>query len=106
MSLAAGTRLGPYEVGAPIGTGGMGEVFRARDTKLDRDVAIKVLPEEFSQDKERAWPDASSCRLSSALSARDGLNLTAPSYLCRRVLKQHLMAEAPPERGDWRPACL
>ena len=53
MSLAAGTRLGPYEVISPIGKGGMGEVYRARDTKLDRDIAIKVLPEEFAKDKER-----------------------------------------------------
>jgi serine/threonine protein kinase len=42
--LSAGTRLGPYEILAPIGAGGMGEVYRARDTKLKRDVAIKVLP--------------------------------------------------------------
>jgi len=53
MSLDAGTRLGPYEIGAPIGAGGMGEVYRARDTKLDRDVAIKVLPEEFAKEEER-----------------------------------------------------
>jgi len=44
MALSAGTRLGPYEVVAPIGAGGMGEVYRARDTRLDREVAIKVLP--------------------------------------------------------------
>ena len=44
MSLTAGTKLGPYEIVAPIGAGGMGEVYRARDTNLDRDVAIKVLP--------------------------------------------------------------
>ncbi len=53
MSLAPGSRLGPYEIIAPIGAGGMGEVYRARDTKLDRDVAIKVLPESFAQDSDR-----------------------------------------------------
>jgi len=53
MTLDAGRKLGPYEIVEPIGKGGMGEVYRARDTKLDRDVAIKVLPEEFAQDKER-----------------------------------------------------
>jgi serine/threonine protein kinase len=53
MPLSAGTRLGPYEILAPIGIGGMGEVYRARDTKLDRDVAIKVLPPDFAQDPER-----------------------------------------------------
>src|SRR5271163_2896285 len=53
MALTAGTRLGPYEILAPIGAGGMGEVYRAKDTKLDRDVAIKVLPPSFAQDPER-----------------------------------------------------
>lgn len=48
MTLAAGTRLGPYEVVAPLGAGGMGEVCRARDTRLDRDVAIKMLPADFA----------------------------------------------------------
>src|SRR5205085_8376088 len=49
MTLAAGSRLGPYEIVAPLGAGGMGEVWRARDTRLDRSVAIKVLPAEFSE---------------------------------------------------------
>jgi serine/threonine protein kinase len=53
MSLSPGTRLGPYEILAPIGAGGMGEVYRAKDTKLGREVAIKVLPEEFFENKER-----------------------------------------------------
>ena len=52
MSLAAGTRLGPYEIIAPLGAGGMGEVFRARDTRLDRDVAVKVLPQHLSAHPE------------------------------------------------------
>jgi Tol biopolymer transport system component len=53
MSLATGSRLGPYEILAPIGAGGMGEVYRARDTKLKRDVALKVLPDAFANDLER-----------------------------------------------------
>jgi len=53
MTLAAGTHLGPYQVIAPIGAGGMGEVYRARDTRLDRDVAIKVLPARFTSDQDR-----------------------------------------------------
>ena len=52
MSLTSGTRLGPYEVLSAIGAGGMGEVYRARDTKLDRDVAIKVLPSHLASDPE------------------------------------------------------
>src|SRR5262245_35302167 len=53
MSLAPGARLGPYEVTAQIGVGGMGEVYRATDTNLGRQVAIKVLPDAFAQDRER-----------------------------------------------------
>ena len=53
MPLQPGDKLGPYEILAPIGSGGMGEVYRARDTKLDREVAIKVLPEAVAQDPER-----------------------------------------------------
>ncbi len=53
MTLAAGTRLGSYEITGAIGAGGMGEVYRARDTKLNRDVAIKVLPPQFASDRDR-----------------------------------------------------
>ena len=53
MSLSPGTRIGIYEVTAKIGEGGMGEVYQARDTTLDRDVALKVLPEAFTADPDR-----------------------------------------------------
>jgi serine/threonine protein kinase len=53
MALSERTRLGPYEILSALGAGGMGEVYRARDTKLNRQVAIKVLPEIFADDPER-----------------------------------------------------
>ena len=52
MALAPGTKLGPYEVIAPLGAGGMGEVYRARDLKLNRDIAIKILPDLLAGDHE------------------------------------------------------
>ncbi len=53
MQFTTGIRLGPYEIVAPIGAGGMGEVYKARDTRLQRDVAVKILPESFAQDSDR-----------------------------------------------------
>jgi serine/threonine protein kinase len=53
MALKSGTLLGPYEVVDAIGAGGMGEVYRAMDTRLRREIAVKILPEEFSQDRDR-----------------------------------------------------
>jgi len=53
MALISGTKLGPYEIQSPLGAGGMGEVYRARDPRLGRDVAIKVLPVSFAADTER-----------------------------------------------------
>ena len=53
MALPSGTKLGPYEIRSPLGAGGMGEVYRATDSKLGRDIAIKVIPQEFAQDRQR-----------------------------------------------------
>jgi eukaryotic-like serine/threonine-protein kinase len=67
MSLSSGYRLGPYEIEAPIGAGGMGEVYRARDTRLRREVAVKVLPGSFSQDPDRLRRFEQEARAASAL---------------------------------------
>ncbi|HEX7253187.1 MAG TPA: protein kinase, partial [Thermoanaerobaculia bacterium] len=68
MTLAAGTRLGPYEIVSPVGAGGMGEVYRARDSRLGRDVAVKVLPAAFAADTERLRRFEQEARAASALS--------------------------------------
>jgi Tol biopolymer transport system component len=68
MGLSQGTRLGPYEVLAPLGAGGMGEVYRARDTRLGRQVAVKILPESVSQDSSRVARFESEARALAALS--------------------------------------
>ena len=59
MGLLSGTKLGPYQIEAPLGAGGMGEVYRARDTRLGRDVAIKVLPSHLSSDPVNTAPISS-----------------------------------------------
>ena len=68
MALTSGTRLGPYEIIAPLGAGGMGEVFRARDPRLGRDVAIKALPDSFARDPERLARFEREARLLASLS--------------------------------------
>src|SRR5512136_1556545 len=67
MTISSGTRLGPYEILAPLGAGGMGEVYRARDPRLAREVAIKVLPEEFFEGEERRLRFEREARLLAAL---------------------------------------
>src|ERR1700681_1979265 len=88
MSLAAGSKLGPYEILAQIGAGGMGEVYRALDTKLDRDVAIKVLPAALAQDPERL---ARFEREAKALAALNHPNIAQIYGLEQRALVMELV---------------
>src|SRR6476660_4246593 len=67
MTIAPGSRLGPYEILSPLGSGGMGEVWRAKDARLGREVAIKVLPEEVSSDRDRLKRFELEARAASAL---------------------------------------
>ena len=67
MAITSGTKLGPYEIQSPLGAGGMGEVYRARDTRLNRDVAIKILPASFSADPDRLQRFAQESRAAAAL---------------------------------------
>src|SRR5580704_11094916 len=68
MALTPGTKLGPYEIVSAIGAGGMGEVYRARDTRLDREVAIKVLPAALTTDPDRLRRFEQEARTIAALS--------------------------------------
>ena len=67
MAVATGTQLGPYEIRSPIGAGGMGEVYRAHDIRLDRIVAIKILPASFATDPDRLQRFAQEARAAAAL---------------------------------------
>src|ERR1700679_3412090 len=67
MPLTSGTKLGPYEIQSVVGAGGMGEVYRAHDSRLDRTVAIKVLPASFSADRDRLQRFAQEARAAAAL---------------------------------------
>ncbi len=101
MSLAKGTRLGPYEIVAPLGAGGMGEVYKARDTRLDRMVAIKVLRSEFAADSHRQERFRREARAISALShphicalydvgEEDGVAYLVIEHLSGETLEQRL----------------
>ena len=103
MTLAAGSRLGPYEVLAPLGAGGMGEVYRARDSRLSREVAIKVLPEELSGDPARLRRFEKEARAASALNhpgivtiydigADRGVAYIAMELVAGRTLRELLLA--------------
>src|SRR5258706_9793084 len=67
MPLASGTKFGPYEIHSPLGAGGMGEVYCARDTRLGRDVALKILPESLTRDNDRLHRFEQEARAGAAL---------------------------------------
>jgi tetratricopeptide (TPR) repeat protein len=101
MTLAQGTRLGPYEIQAPIGAGGMGEVYRATDTRLGRTVALKVLPAGMAKDTERRRRFEQEARAASAINhphicvlhdigSQDGIDFLVMEYLEGRTLAQHI----------------
>src|SRR5690349_22675085 len=81
MPLAAGSRIGPYEIVGVLGTGGMGEVYRARDARLGRDVAVKILPDAYSSDPERLARFEQEARAAAALNH--------PNILAVHDLGQH-----------------
>jgi eukaryotic-like serine/threonine-protein kinase len=107
MSIAVGTRLGPYEILAPLGAGGMGEVYRARDTRLGREVAVKVLPEALSSDPERLARFEREARAVSSLNhpnvlaihdvgAHAGVSYVVFELLEGQTLRERLLAERIP----------
>jgi serine/threonine protein kinase len=79
MALMPGTKLGPYEILAPLGAGGMGEVFRARDTRLGRDVAVKVLPDHLADDPKALHRFETDAKAVAALSHPFRLARLAPA---------------------------
>src|SRR5579884_2504798 len=102
MSIASGTKLGPYEVQGPLGAGGMGEVYRARDTRLDRTVAIKILPAHLSSDPEAKDRFERESRAVSSLNhpnichlydvgQQDGTNYLVMEYLDGETLATRLL---------------
>src|SRR6516162_9900131 len=101
MNLPAGKRLGPYEVIGPLGAGGMGEVYRARDSRLGRDVAIKVLPAGLSTDPERLKRFEREARSASSLNhpniitiydigSAEGVSYIAMELVSGESLRAHL----------------
>src|SRR3989449_8245679 len=99
MSLQPGTRRGPYEISSPLGAGGMGEVYRARDTRLGRKVAIKILPAEFASDAqfrmrlEREAKTISSLNHPNICTLYDIGHENGSDYLVMKLLEGETLAE-------------
>jgi hypothetical protein len=99
MALTAGTKIGPYEIVAPLGAGGMGEVYRAKDTRLGRDVAIKVLPEGLARDVERLRRFETEARAVAALNHPNILSIhdigtdEGAPYLVSECLEGHSLRQ-------------
>jgi eukaryotic-like serine/threonine-protein kinase len=102
MALTSGSKLGPYEIQSPLGAGGMGEVYRARDTRLGRDVAVKVLPQHLSSDPELKQRMEREARAISSLNhphictlhdigSQDGVNFLVMEYLEGQTLAERLV---------------
>src|SRR5579872_3575067 len=89
MALTSGTKLGPYEILSPLGAGGMGEVYKARDTRLDRSVAIKVSAEQFSERFEREARAISSLNHQHICTLHD----VGPNYLVMELVEGETLAE-------------
>src|SRR5205807_9053202 len=95
MALAAGSRLGPYEIVAPLGAGGMGEVWRGRDTRLERSVAIKILPANFAEDTQFKLRFEREARVVSQLNHPNICTLydVGDSYLVMELLEGESLAD-------------
>jgi eukaryotic-like serine/threonine-protein kinase len=109
MGLTSGTKLGPYEIQSPLGAGGMGEVYRARDTRLGRDVAIKMLPEALAKDADRLRRFEQEARTIAALNhpnilgiydigTHDGAPFLVSELLEGQTLREKLETGPPPVR--------
>jgi serine/threonine protein kinase len=112
MSLSAGHRFGPYEILAPIGAGGMGEVYRARDTRLDRTVVIKVLPAPLAADTEFRQRFEREARVVSSLNhphictlfdigSQDGIDFLVMEYLEGETVAARLAGARSPPKLCW-----
>src|SRR5580692_10549477 len=109
MALVSGTKLGPFEIQSPLGAGGMGEVYRAQDTRLGRDVAVKVLPQSFASDTDRLRRFEQEARAVAALNhpnilavhdigSQDGIRYIVTELLDGRTLREQLNDGALPLR--------